>query len=83
MYMFYEEMPLTYDEKRRDQQELDAAFMDMASRLEEEDVSLEEVAALRKKINLKMETVIAFSDCFRIYEYALNRVCLLYTSRCV
>lgn len=74
MYMFYEEMPLTYDEKRRDQQELDAAFMNMVSRLEEEDVSLEEVAVLRKKINLKMETVIAFSDCFRIYEYALNRV---------
>ncbi len=74
MYMFFEEMPLTYDEKRKDQQELDAAFMEMISGLRDGETDLSAVDGLRKTLNRKMEAVIAFSDSFRIYEYALNRI---------
>ncbi len=35
---------------------------------------LEQIKVLRSRLQREMETVVAMTDCFRIYEYALNRV---------
>lgn len=73
-YMFFEELPLTYRDEQEKRKKLDAVFMDLVSGMQKDELSLEAVDAFRNQLNREMGAVVAYSDSFRIYEYALNRV---------
>lgn len=73
-YMFFEDLPATYGRHRKNQKQMDDTLMDFLSRLPDGRLSVQEAGNLRRTIKEVMEDVIAFTDRFRIYEYALNRV---------
>lgn len=75
-YTFFEDLSADYaenGESRENREQLDDALMDMLTRLQEEKLTVEEVDELRRSIQAQMEVIVAYTDSFRIYEYALNR----------
>lgn len=76
-YTFFEDLSDGYGESkegRKNREQLDIALIDMLSRTQEEKLTVEAVDELRRSIQTQMEAVVAYTDSFRIYEYALNRV---------
>lgn len=75
-YMYFEELPEDYsaNEAVRRQEPLDLEFQKLLCDLTKDTISLAAVGALRQRVQTEMECIIAFTDCFRIYEYVLNRV---------
>lgn len=75
-YMYFEELPEDYsiNEAVRRQEPMDLEFQKLLRDLTNDTISLEEVGALRAQVQNEMECIIAFTDCFRIYEHVLNRI---------
>lgn len=76
-FMYFEELPSEYDESKDatcKQKRMDEEYQNLLKAFSDGSVVLDEVAAFRGRIRKEMEEVIAYTDCFRIYEYALNRV---------
>lgn len=73
-YMYFESLPLTYEDSEKKREAVDASYMGLLSGFLNGDLALEKVFDLREQLRKNMEAVIAYADSFRIYEYALNRV---------
>lgn len=75
-YIYFEELPENYEEKEavRRQKPFDQKFQKLLQELVDDTLCLDAAAALRSEIQKEMECIIAFTDCFRIYEYVLNRI---------
>lgn len=73
-YMYFEELPLTYDDRAWEQKETDEGYMALLGDFLKGEYSAEKIRSFREEIRKKMELVVAYTDSFRIYEYALNRV---------
>ncbi len=76
-YMYFEELPEGYDEENtalRKQERIDGQYQKLLHNFVNGDLESEEIAELRTQIQKEMEEIIAFTDCFRIYEYVLNRM---------
>lgn len=52
----------------------DGRFHQILGAYLEGDAPVEALEGLREQVSCEMETVTAYADCFRIYEYALNRL---------
>lgn len=59
---------------RQKQQQEDDQFRKLLGAWLDGELQLADVAAFREQIRREMEAVVAYTDCFQIYEYALNRV---------
>lgn len=73
-YMYYEELPLAYDERAGEQEETDRQYMELLGAFLDGNCSAEQIRSFREDIRKRMELVVAYADSFRIYEYALNRM---------
>ncbi len=75
-FLFYEEMPETYEEENGSQKELDRLFMELLGKFlsGESEELLEAAGELRKQVQQEMLQVMAYSDGLQIYEYVLNRM---------
>lgn len=61
------------DTKRR-QKEIGDTFLELLGELPAGTLELDRVLQLREELREELEKVVAYMDCFRNYEYALNRV---------
>jgi len=73
-YMYVENLPQSYEGLPGWQKETDERFAGLLESYLNGTLAEEEVAGFRKKLASQMETMIAYADCFRIYEYAWNRI---------
>lgn len=73
-YMYYEERQMNREDYDETQQKLDQRFWNLISLYLKGENPSGELKVLREEICQKMELVIGITDCFRSYEYALNRV---------
>lgn len=76
LFLYFEELPAEYEEGMGHQRELDARFMELLGWYldGEYDRILEELDEFRRQIRQEMETVVAYSDAFQIYEYVWKRL---------
>lgn len=73
-YMYFEELPLTYDEGEKERKAADERYMALLEAFGKGKYSVKEISGFREEIRKKMELTIACADSLLIYEYALNRV---------
>lgn len=76
-FMYFEELPSEYDvskDAKSKQKWVDETFQKLLGDLLDGTLDLECTVQFRSRIQNEMAEVIAYTDCFRNYEYALNRV---------
>lgn len=77
-YMFLEQMPLSGEGRQGWRQETEKHFMGLLGAFLEESQPEEEaekkLGLFRQQLGKRMETVVAFTDAFQVYEYAWNRL---------
>lgn len=75
-YMYFEELPEDYGENEavRRQEPFDQAYKQQLRNFVNGVQELASVSELRDRIQKEMEQIVAYTDCFRVYEYVLNRV---------
>lgn len=75
-YMYFDELPEDYEanEAVRRQETFDKEYQKLLRDFLNGGLELGAVSELRSRIQKEMEEIVAYTDCFRIYEYVLNRV---------
>jgi hypothetical protein len=73
-YMYVEELPQSGETLRVRRADLDERFSRLLEAFLKGKLTKEEALGFRTELGRRMELVLAYADCFRIYEYALNRV---------
>lgn len=74
VFMYMENLPQSYEGVLEKQKCTDRQFMELLGQYLEGTLTEESLGAFRSLLTDQMETTIAFADCFRIYEYAWNRL---------
>lgn len=79
VFMYMEDFPSSYEGAWSKRQGMDEQFMKLLAEYRREeapadDALMEETEAFRNLLTGRTETVIAYTDCFQIYEYAWNRL---------
>ncbi|MGN0158124.1 MAG: hypothetical protein ACI39W_03135 [Brotaphodocola sp.] len=74
--LYFEELPEDYaaNEAVRRQKAFDQEFQKLLSDCVKGELDQSLTGALRSRIQKEMEGIVAFTDCFQVYEYVLNRV---------
>ncbi len=73
-YMYVEDIPRYYEGAREKQKTTDKRFMELLSAYRNGELTEECLCSFRDSLRFWMETVIAYTDCFLIYEHAWNRL---------
>ena len=61
-YMYFEELPLTYDDRAWEQKETDEGYMALLGDFLKGEYSAEKIRSFREEIRKKMELVVAYTD---------------------
>lgn len=74
VFMYMEDLPQSYEGVLEKQKGTDERFMELLGQYLAGELTEGSLGAFRDSLVSQMETAIAFADCFRIYEYAWNRL---------
>lgn len=74
VFMYMEDLPQSYEGILERQKSTDEQFMRLLGQYLAGELTQESLGSFRDSLTDQMETTIAFADCFRIYEYAWNRM---------